>query len=84
MVIDFEGFIDGVAFEGGAAQGYGLTLGSKSMIPGFEDGLIGAKAGEERTLNVTFPADYHKEELKAKPAQFKTTVKTVKKPSCLR
>ncbi len=79
VVIDFEGFIDGVAFEGGAAQGYGLTLGSKSMIPGFEDGLIGAKAGEERTLNVTFPADYHKEELKAKPAQFKTTVKTVKK-----
>jgi trigger factor len=79
VVIDFEGFVDGVAFEGGAAQGYGLTLGSKSMIPGFEDGLVGAKAGEERTLKVTFPADYHKEELKAKPAQFKTTVKVVKK-----
>lgn len=79
VVIDFEGFIDGVAFEGGAAQGYGLTLGSNSMIPGFEAGLIGAKAGEERTLDVTFPADYHKEELKAKPAQFKASVKTVKK-----
>lgn len=78
--IDFEGFIDGEAFEGGAASDYNLTLGSNSMIPGFEAGLVGVKAGEEKTVEVTFPEDYHKEELKAKPAQFKVTVKTVKKP----
>ncbi|MDK2778950.1 MAG: trigger factor [Pseudomonadota bacterium] len=80
VVIDFEGFIDGEAFEGGSAKGYSLTLGSGSMIPGFEDGLVGAKAGEEKTLDVSFPEDYHKEELKGKPAQFKVTVSTVKKP----
>ncbi|WP_430462411.1 trigger factor [Thalassolituus sp. LLYu03] len=77
--IDFEGFIDGEAFQGGSAKGYSLTLGSNSMIPGFEAGLVGAKAGEEKTLDVAFPADYHKEELKGKPAQFKVTVKAVKK-----
>ncbi len=80
VVIDFEGFIDGEAFEGGAAKGYSLTLGSNSMIPGFEAGLVGAKAGEEKTLDVAFPEDYHKEELKGKPAQFKVTVTAVKKP----
>jgi trigger factor len=80
VVIDFEGFIDGEAFEGGKAAGYSLTLGSNSMIPGFETGLVGAKAGEEKTLDVAFPEDYHKEELKGKPAQFKVTVQTVKKP----
>lgn len=80
VVIDFEGFIDGTAFEGGAAKGYTLTLGSKSMIPGFEDGLVGAKAATETTLDVTFPADYHKEELKGKAAQFKVSVQAVKKP----
>lgn len=80
VVIDFEGFIDGVAFEGGAAKGYSLTLGSKSMIPGFEEGLVGAKSGDEKTLDVAFPADYHKDDLKGKPAQFKVTVGTVKKP----
>ncbi len=80
VVIDFEGFIDGEAFEGGKAAGYSLTLGSNSMIPGFETGLIGAKAGEEKTLDVAFPEDYHKEELKGKPAQFKVSVQTVKKP----
>ncbi|MCD8524131.1 MAG: trigger factor [Saccharospirillaceae bacterium] len=80
VVIDFEGFIDGEAFEGGAAKGYSLTLGSNSMIPGFEAGLVGVKASEEKTLDVTFPEDYHKEELKAKPAQFKVTVTAVKKP----
>ena len=80
VVIDFEGFIDGEAFEGGKANDYRLTLGSNSMIPGFETGLVGKKAGEEVTLDVAFPADYHKEELKGKPAQFKTTVKSVKKP----
>jgi len=79
-VIDFEGFIDGEAFEGGQATDYTLTLGSNSMIPGFEAGLVGKKAGEEVTLDVAFPEDYHKEELKGKPAQFKVTVKTVKKP----
>jgi len=80
VVIDFEGFIDGEAFEGGKAAGYSLTLGSNSMIPGFETGLVGAKAGEEKTLDVAFPEDYHKEELKGKPAQFKVSVQTVKKP----
>ncbi len=79
--IDFEGFIDGEAFEGGAAKGYSLTLGSNSMIPGFETGLVGAKPGSEVTLDVTFPEDYHKEDLKAKPAQFKVTVNAVKKPA---
>lgn len=80
VVIDFEGFINGEAFEGGAAKGYSLTLGSNSMIPGFEEGLVGAKAGEERTVDVTFPADYHKEELKNQAAQFKIAVNAVKKP----
>jgi len=80
LSIDFEGFIDGEAFEGGAAKGYSLTLGSNSMIPGFESGLVGAKAGAEVTLDVAFPEDYHKEDLKGKPAQFKVTVNTVKKP----
>ncbi|WP_276681821.1 trigger factor [Thalassolituus oleivorans] len=80
VVIDFEGFIDGEVFEGGKAAGYSLTLGSNSMIPGFETGLVGAKAGEEKTLDVAFPEDYHKEELKGKPAQFKVSVQTVKKP----
>lgn len=79
VVIDFEGFIDGVAFEGGAAKGYSLTLGSNSMIPGFEEGLVGAKAGEEKTLDLAFPADYHKDDLKGKAAQFKVTVNAVKK-----
>lgn len=78
--IDFEGFVGGEAFEGGSAEGYGLTLGSNSMIPGFESGLEGAKAGEEVTLDVAFPDDYHKEELKGKPAQFKVKVNEVKKP----
>lgn len=78
--IDFEGFIDGEAFEGGSAEGYGLTLGSNSMIPGFEDALVGSKAGEETALDVTFPADYQKEDLQGKPAQFKVKVNEVKKP----
>jgi len=79
-VIDFEGFIDGEAFEGGKAEGYSLTLGSNSMIPGFEDGILGAKAGEDKTLNLTFPADYHKEDLRDKAVEFKVAVKEVKKP----
>jgi len=79
-VIDFEGFIDGEAFEGGKAEGYSLTLGSNSMIPGFEDGLLGAKTGEDKTLNLAFPADYHKEDLRDKAVEFKVAVKEVKKP----
>lgn len=80
LQIDFEGFIDGEAFEGGAATDYNLTLGSNSMIPGFEAALLGVKPGDETTIDVTFPADYHKEELKGKAAQFKVTVKGAKKP----
>lgn len=80
VVIDFEGSIEGEVFDGGSATDYTLTLGSNSMIPGFETGLVGAKAGEEKTLDVTFPEDYQKEELKGKQAQFKVTVKTVQKP----
>lgn len=77
-VIDFEGFIDGVAFDGGKGTDYELTIGSNTFIPGFEDQLIGKTAGEELEVNVTFPEDYHVEELKGKPAMFKVTVKAVK------
>ena len=82
-VIDFEGFIDGEAFEGGKADNYNLTLGSNSMIPGFEDGLVGKKAGEEVTLDLAFPEDYHKDELKGKATQFKVTLQAVKKPEAV-
>ena len=75
--IDFEGFKDGEAFEGGQAQGTNLTLGSKSMIPGFEDGLLGAKAGDEKELELTFPEDYHAEELKGAAVVFKVKVNAV-------
>lgn len=78
--IDFEGFIDGEAFEGGKAEGHELILGSNSMIPGFEAGLIGTKAGEEPEINLTFPEDYQAENLKGKAATFKTKVNTVSKP----
>lgn len=74
LEIDFEGSVDGAAFEGGSAQAFDLALGSKRMIPGFEDGLIGVKAGEERNLNVTFPEDYQVENLKGKAAVFKVRV----------
>lgn len=76
--IDFEGFKDGEAFEGGSAQGTDLTLGSKQMIPGFEDGLVGLKAGDEKELNLTFPDDYHSEELKGAAVVFKVKVNEVK------
>ena len=69
--MDFEGFIDGEAFEGGKGEGMDLVLGSGQMIPGFEDGLTGIKAGEEREINVTFPEEYHAENLKGKDATFK-------------
>ena len=75
--IDFEGFIDGEAFEGGKAEGHDLVLGSGSMIPGFEAGLEGKKAGEEFDLEVNFPEDYHAENLKGKAAVFKTKVQSV-------
>lgn len=78
-VIDFEGFIDGEPFEGGKGEGYTLEIGSGSFIPGFEEGLVGAKAGETRDVNVTFPEEYHAEHLAGKPAVFKVTVQEVKK-----
>lgn len=77
-VIDFEGFVDGVAFEGGKGENYPLTIGSGSFIPGFEEALIGAELNKETEVNVTFPEDYHAEELKGKPAVFKCTVKEIK------
>ncbi|HEY4078649.1 MAG TPA: trigger factor [Rhizomicrobium sp.] len=80
VVMDFVGSVDGVEFEGGKADDFNLTLGSNSLIPGFEDQLIGVKAGESRDVNVTFPADYQAENLAGKPALFKVTVKEVKKP----
>lgn len=72
--IDFDGYVDGEAFEGGKAEGYDLTLGSKSMIPGFEDQIVGMKAGDEGTIKVTFPADYQSEALAGKDAEFKINV----------
>ena len=77
-VIDFEGFIDGEAFEGGKGENYPLTIGSHSFIDTFEDQIIGMNIGEEKELNVTFPEDYHAENLKGKPATFKVTVKEIK------
>ena len=75
--IDYEGFKDGEAFAGGSAKGQNLVLGSGSMIPGFEDGLKGKKAGEETTLKLTFPEDYHAEDLKGAAVEFKVTVNKV-------
>lgn len=73
-IIDFEGFTDGVAFEGGKGEKYSLTLGSNTFIPGFEDQLIGVKTGEAVDVNVTFPEDYHSDDLAGKPALFKVFV----------
>lgn len=80
MTLDFAGTIDGEAFEGGTAEDQAITLGEGQMIPGFEDGLIGAKNGEEHTLDVTFPEDYQNKELAGKAAQFQATVKKVEEP----
>lgn len=77
-VIDFEGFVDGVAFEGGKGENYPLTIGSGAFIPGFEDALIGAELNTETDVNVTFPEDYQASELAGKPAVFKCTVKEIK------
>ena len=80
VVIDFKGSVDGVAFDGGSGDDYPLVLGSKSFIPGFEEQLIGAKAGDEVTANVTFPEGYGAAHLAGKAAVFACTVKAVKKP----
>ena len=77
-IIDFEGFVDGVAFEGGKGEDYPLTIGSDAFIPGFEDQLIGAEKGAEVEVKVQFPAEYHAENLAGKPAVFKVTVKEIK------
>lgn len=75
--VDFEGSIDGEVFEGGSAQGVNIILGTKQMIPGFEENLVGVKAGEEKTIDVTFPEDYQAEKLAGKAAKFKITVHKV-------
>ncbi len=77
-IIDFEGFCDGVAFEGGKGENYELEIGSNTFIPGFEEQIIGAKIDEEIDVNVTFPEEYHAENLKGKPAVFKVTVHEIK------
>ena len=78
VVLDFEGFVDGVAFDGGKGENYPLTIGSGSFIPGFEEQLVGAEIGVEKEVNVTFPEDYQAEELKGKAAVFKCTIKEIK------
>lgn len=78
VVIDYEGFKDGEAFAGGKGENHSLELGSNSFIPGFEEQLVGTKAGEEKDLNLTFPEAYHAEELKGQAVVFKVTVKEVK------
>ncbi|TMK58892.1 MAG: trigger factor [Actinobacteria bacterium] len=78
LVIDFEGFLDGSPFQGGTAEEQNVTIGSGQLIPGFEEQLVGAKAGEEREVNVTFPEDYQAEHLAGKEAVFKVKVKEVR------
>lgn len=77
-IIDFEGFVDGVPFEGGKGESYELTLGSETFIPGFEDQLVGLSINETKDVEVTFPEDYQSEDLKGKAATFKVTVKGIK------
>ena len=77
-VIDFEGFVDEVAFDGGKGTDYPLTIGSGAFIPGFEEQLVGAEIGKEVEVHVTFPEEYHAKELAGKPAVFKSTVKEIK------
>jgi RNA polymerase primary sigma factor len=79
--MDFEGFLDGEPFEGGKAEGYSLKIGSGSFIPGFEDQMIGMKAGEEKTLKVTFPEDYQAENLKGKDTEFKVKLHEIQQKS---
>ena len=71
VTIDFDGYLDGKQFDGGKADNYELTLGAGQFIPGFEDQVVGHSVGDEFDVNVTFPEDYHAEELKGKPAVFK-------------
>ncbi len=78
LLIDFKGFVDGEAFAGGEGENHNLTLGSNAFIPGFEEQLIGAKVGEEKEVNVTFPEKYHAENLAGKEAIFNVTVKEIK------
>ena len=78
VILDFEGFVDGVAFEGGKGENYPLTIGSGAFIPGFEEQLVGAEAEKEVEVKVTFPEDYHAEDLKGKDAVFKCTVHEIK------
>ena len=78
ITLDFEGFIDGEAFEGGVGKSHPLTIGSGTFIPGFEEGLIGTKVNEERDINVTFPEDYHSQEFAGKDATFKCKVLSIK------
>ena len=78
-VIDFEGFVDGVPFEGGKAEGHELEIGSNTFIPGFEDQVVGMKIDEERDINVKFPEEYFSEELKGKDAVFKIKLHEIKK-----
>lgn len=78
ITLDFEGFVDGTAFEGGKGEDYSLTIGSGAFIPGFEDQLIGAEIGKETEVKVTFPEEYQAKELAGKEAVFKCTVKTIK------
>nr|WP_304149391.1 trigger factor [Mitsuokella multacida] len=76
--LDFKGFVDGEAFDGGEGKDYPLQIGSNSFIPGFEDQLVGAKIGEERDVNVKFPEEYHAKELAGKNATFKCTIRSIK------
>ena len=78
-VIDFEGFVDGVAFEGGKAENHELVIGSNTFIPGFEDQIIGMKIDEEKDINVTFPEEYFSKDLAGKPAVFKVKLHEIKK-----
>ncbi|MCO4849841.1 trigger factor [Bacillus vallismortis] len=78
VVLDFEGFVDGEAFEGGKAENYSLEVGSGSFIPGFEEQVIGLEAGAEKDVEVTFPEEYHAEELAGKPAVFKVKIHEIK------
>ncbi|MDF2902939.1 MAG: tig [Bacillus sp. (in: firmicutes)] len=78
VVLDFAGFVDGVAFEGGTSENYTLELGSNSFIPGFEEQLVGLAAGEEKDVEVTFPEEYHAAELAGKPAIFKVKLHEIK------
>ena len=78
VVIDFEGFVDGEAFEGGASENFSLELGSNSFIPGFEEQLVGLETGTEKEIEVTFPEEYHAAELAGKPAVFKVKIHEIK------